>query len=151
MRVLLAAVAAIVVVAAILLSARELRGGDRARIAGVKSPDGTAARSLIVLEGADGAAQHLIRVHTPADGAHARLAELGSVEFSWAPVAGARAYMFLANNEFGDLVWRANTKDTTMTLPAKAQSQLIVGDRLKWLVQVPSLSASSDLNRLVLE
>lgn len=143
--------AGVVVIAAIVFLLAKLRGQGEPDIVGVKGPDGGAARSLVVMPGADGSARTIIRVHSPVDGAHARLDELETVTFSWTPVEGARSYMFIANNEFGDLVWRSHSRDTTMTLPGKVRSQLIVGDRLKWLVQAANLGASTDLHRLVLD
>jgi hypothetical protein len=100
---------------------------------------------------AEGGAQNLIHVYEPVDGARAQLARLDSVTFRWAAVEGAAGYMFLANNEFGDLVWRAQSRDTTMRLPAKVIPLLVAGERLKWIVQAPALSASTDLHRLELE
>jgi hypothetical protein len=118
--------------------------------AGVAGPDGTAARSTVVLD-AEGAAKRFITVYEPVDGAKVRLADLTKVTFRWSGVPGADRYSFVANNEVGQLVWRSNVTDTTLVLPEKVANTLLAGERIKWLVQVQGLSASTDLNRLVIE
>jgi len=147
MRVIAGIVAILALGAGIWLALGSREGGEP-RIHGVAGPEGNAARSLIVIDAAEGSAGNIIHVYEPVDGASTNLDELESVTFRWSSVPTASAYTFMANNEFGDLIWRSHTRDTTLTLPSKAATTLIRGDRLKWLVQVPTRGASTDLHRL---
>jgi hypothetical protein len=137
---------AALVAAGVVFSRYGKRGSEPSALL---SPDGTPARSTVVLD-AEGAAKRFIQVHEPRDGATVSVADLPQQVFRWASVPGASHYTFVANNEVGHLIWRSSTPETTLTLPAKVTKMLAPGERLKWLVQVQTLSASTDLNRLTI-
>ena len=115
----------------------------------VRGPDGSPARSVVVLDAA-GSATTFITVLEPVDGTRVKLDELDEVTFRWKSVPGARRYMFVANNEIGESIWRRIVPDTFLTLPEKVSGTLSPGERLKWIVQVAGESASSDINRVEL-
>jgi len=138
---------AVLVAAGIVFSQYGKRGGEQSALRG---PDGTPARSTVVLD-AEGSAKRFIHVHEPKDGAAVSLSELPKQVFRWASVPGASHYLFVANNEVGHLIWRSSTAETTLTLPDKVLTALVPGERIKWLVQVQNLSASTDLNRLAIK
>ena len=115
-----------------------------------RSADGEAARSLVVVADAEGAAQTLIRAYEPIDGAGVSVSKLSELTFRWSAVEGARTYSFVTNNEVGEVIWRSTTSDTFATLPPKVLTAVTDGIRLKWIVQVRRLSASTDIHRLEL-
>jgi hypothetical protein len=115
-----------------------------------KATDGEVARSLVVVKDAEGAAQTLIHVYEPVDGAGVPVSELPELTFRWSSVEGARTYSFVTNNEVGELIWRSTVSDTFATLPPKVMAAVTDGMRLKWIVQVRRLSASSDIHRIEL-
>ena len=113
----------------------------------VRGPDGSPARSVVVLD-ATGSATTFITVLEPVDGTKVKQGELDEITFRWNAVPDARRYMFVANNEIGEAVWRRVVQDTFLVLPEKVWSLVTPGDRLKWIVQVMGASASTDINRL---
>ncbi len=115
---------------------------------GKKEHDGP--RSLVVVKRMPGSAAYEIPVYAPLDGAKVSVSDLPGMEFRWGAVRGARRYVVLLNNEVGELVWRASAKDTTVVMPDRLRRMVLPGGRLKWVVQVPTLSASSDLYRIEL-
>lgn len=135
------ALAVLVGVGALILSSG--RGTE-----GAIGPHGEAARSVVVLEGTAGGARNYIEIYEPKDGAVLSRDELLETTFRWASVEGAERYLFVANDELGSLLWRSTAGDTTITLPAKVVNAIITGERLKWIVQAPHLSASTDVNRV---
>lgn len=122
-------------------------GGPRTGVTSLRGRDGEAVRSVVVLDAKD-SARNIIRVFEPEDGARVAHADLMDLTFRWSSVPDAGQYMFVANNEVGEIVWRAAVSDTTLMLPEKATRALFPGERLKWLVQVPELSSSTDIHRI---
>lgn len=115
---------------------------------GPLGPDGKPARSVVVLEGTAGGAAKVIQVIEPGDGTRMSRDELREASFRWRTVDGAQRYLFVATNEIGQLVWRSMVSDTVTTLPDKVIAALIDGDRLKWMIQAPHVSASTDIHRV---
>jgi len=138
----------VAVILAVLVGAGILALVSRGGPEGPIGPHGEPARSVVVLEGTQGGARTYIRIHGPDDGVTMTRDELRAATFRWSAVEGVNRYMFVATDELGGLLWRSTVGDTTITVPDKVVDAMIQGERLKWMVQAPQVSASTDVNRI---
>ena len=136
--------AGVVVLASLSVLVSCGQGGERSDS---PKPYSGAPRSVVVMDAKD-SARTIIQVYEPVDGARIRKEDLGTVTFRWSKVPNTGHYMFVANNEIGRVLWKEVVSDTTFAMPSKVAAALAPGERLKWIVQVPGVSASSDIYRV---